>query len=349
MTKLHSGLANLALVSFSFLFPAAHVAAQDVYERQPEGVVILNGEYLKGPYSLLEDSEGRILINGRPIDVHLAPEEEDYEPTNGFRRRMMGRPSFSRRSRDWDESSLGASNRYGGQEEPFRAMQNTVNYGGVAVVSEATKELEVFPRNITLILVEQILGVSKDGADVLPKTLEGLLPQLQPDPDLLAYAKSFAAEAKVVEEENMRSINRVRLLDGAAYPLSTLGMCLVVLATGQLLLNRPPQRGEVSLPEVLSSNTTRFVMIIIAFSILDLVWTMLASHDGAMKELNPIGSQLTQNPILLVAYKVATTAMAATILICLRKVPNANLASWWMCLLLTLLTARWLVFNSLLV
>jgi hypothetical protein len=87
-------------------------------------------------------------------------------------------------------------------------------------------------------------------------------------------------------------------------------------------------------------------MLIAGLSAVDLAWTVLVSQAGAMRELNPIGSQMIGDPLQLVAFKVLVTTAAVGLLYFCRQIPLARQASWWSCLVLTLVAARWLVFNS---
>jgi hypothetical protein len=86
--------------------------------------------------------------------------------------------------------------------------------------------------------------------------------------------------------------------------------------------------------------------LIAALSGLDLVWTLLASHAGQMAELNPIGTQLLGNPLHLSLFKITATVASCSLLMFLRRHPRAQLATWWMCLICTVLTFRWLVLHS---
>jgi hypothetical protein len=86
--------------------------------------------------------------------------------------------------------------------------------------------------------------------------------------------------------------------------------------------------------------------LIAAFSGLDLVWTLLASGAGQMTELNPIGSHLLRNPLHLSLFKITATVVSCGLLMYLRQHQRAQLATWWMCLVCTVLTFRWLVLNS---
>ena len=90
----------------------------------------------------------------------------------------------------------------------------------------------------------------------------------------------------------------------------------------------------------------RSLAIVAALSLIDLVWTMAAAQNGTIRELNPLGSKMLDNPTQLFVFKFVATATAIALLYRLKKQPVAQMASWWSCLILTLLTARWLTFNS---
>jgi hypothetical protein len=62
--------------------------------------------------------------------------------------------------------------------------------------------------------------------------------------------------------------------------------------------------------------------------------------------MNPIGHELIDNPLHLMAFKLLVTSTAIGLLYVCRRIPLAQQASWWSCLVLTLVTARWLIFNS---
>ncbi len=126
-------------------------------------------------------------------------------------------------------------------------------------------------------------------------------------------------------------------------------MIAVVLGFGHLLSNKP-------LIETTSEDQADFtqaqrivgrsLLIVGILSAVDLVWTIAASQSGTMRELNPLGSQLLDNPMQLIIFKLVATSTAIGLLYWLHRQPIAQVASWWSCLVLTLLTARWLTFHS---
>ena len=151
---------------------------------------------------------------------------------------------------------------------------------------------------------------------------------------------------RAVEERNQAEIAARRNLDLSSYPLTVFGMVLVVIAFGNLLSNEAPLDIQSSESPVMERRVKIFLMLIAAFSVLDLIWTLLASRANALTELNPIGAQLITNPIGLLAFKALVTLGAIGILFALRSHRVAQRGAWWACLICTLLTVRWLTFNS---
>jgi hypothetical protein len=139
-----------------------------------------------------------------------------------------------------------------------------------------------------------------------------------------------------------------RRLDRFAFPLTIIGMVLVVFSFGHLLHYQP--RIQADNVELMAPQVIRAVrialLLLVALSTLDLIWTLLVSQAGAMRELNPVGSALINNPAALIALKIVATGTAVSILLFLHRRPFAQLVSWWGCLIYTLVVFRWLTFNS---
>lgn len=134
-----------------------------------------------------------------------------------------------------------------------------------------------------------------------------------------------------------------------AYPLTLLGMVLSVIAFGHLLKSLP-DHGAMRTNGGVTAEIVRATVVslglVIVLSGLDLVWTLLASQSGQMRELNPLASRLISDPQALIAFKAVATLIACGLLFALRHHGRAQLASWWICLICTMLTFRWLMFNS---
>lgn len=134
------------------------------------------------------------------------------------------------------------------------------------------------------------------------------------------------------------------------YGLSVVGMLLIALSAGTLLGNPPKNSGSwsriVRSPQTLTV-MQRCLVLIAAYSLFDLVATMLALKTGHVEEINPLGVGLILTPVALVAFKVASTCLGAGLLWKLKNYHGAQVASWWLCMVLTLVTVRWVTVQSL--
>ena len=162
-----------------------------------------------------------------------------------------------------------------------------------------------------------------------------------------AVALLNSSEARTLE--NYNTIEANRRLQAFAYPLTMFGMVMSVLSLGHLLQSAPRPKFEVvsdAWKSELAKATVYSLGLVIVLSALDLVWTVLASQAGQMTEINPIGNQLIESASLLSLFKALATLGSCALLFFLRHHPRAQLAAWWICLICTVLTFRWLVLHS---
>jgi hypothetical protein len=179
--------------------------------------------------------------------------------------------------------------------------------------------------------------------------------RFQPTPDLAERVRPLADKYKSVLEENEASHNRLKwyvFLDSKPlrYGVTVVAMLLAVIATGSLLNHRPTS--GVRWREIDSGGdgngmVVRNVVLLSVLGGFDLLLTLAAQQAGGFLELNPMGAELAGSPILLSAFKVTAFVVACAILVKLRHYRGAQIASWWLCLVCTILTFRWLTFNSL--
>jgi hypothetical protein len=172
----------------------------------------------------------------------------------------------------------------------------------------------------------------------------------EPSPEFLDRAGLILTRYDEAERENMAEVAATHRLQNFSYPLSMLGMIGTVIGFGHLLTHRPPV-GKRPLETDASPLAVQVLYyslaLVVLYSALDLAWTILAHQAGQMVEVNPLGSRLIHNIWQLVAFKVGATGIAVGLLLILRNYCRAQLAAWWICLVLTLLTARWLMMSSL--
>jgi len=134
-----------------------------------------------------------------------------------------------------------------------------------------------------------------------------------------------------------------------SYGVTIAAMGLAVVALGNLLSYRPENRSRWRDVDTIGDGVpmvVRNVVLLILLGVFDLVLTLAAQQTGGFLELNPLGSQLVESPGLLIAFKIVTLLGASLILVSLRRYRGAQIASWWLCLVCTVLAFRWLTYNS---
>jgi hypothetical protein len=131
--------------------------------------------------------------------------------------------------------------------------------------------------------------------------------------------------------------------------VTLLAMGLVVVAFGNLL-NLHPKQGarwrEVDQNGDGVGMVQRNVTLLILMGLFDLACTVAAQQAGGFLELNPLGTQMAADPLTLAAFKITTLVLSCGILLTLRRYRGAQAASWWMCLVVTVVALRWLTYNS---
>jgi hypothetical protein len=172
----------------------------------------------------------------------------------------------------------------------------------------------------------------------------------RPPDDLQKRAEACVADYERTQEKAEAEIRATQLLSRLNYPLTLASMILSVLAIGHLLGGRPhagkATRGIDDSPEMLYAHNWS-LFFAAAFSAIDLTWTLAAANANQLHELSPIGSQWIEEPRHLAGFKISVTFSALAILWLLRKYKRAQVAAWWICLVLTLLTIRWFAVGSL--
>ncbi|HUP78717.1 MAG TPA: DUF5658 family protein [Pirellula sp.] len=300
------------------------------------GFLILDGKFVLPPYKIGTSDSGELFVNQQKFSFESRAEPSRYASRSGYSRGSWNRGPGGRGS-------------YPSQADRIYGLLES---DSLLLLSNEQSQFEVYHDSELFDIIGAMLDQSDASIDVIPKSISTHLPDLRKDVELMTRLASFKSAIDSVAQRNHNSNQSAMRMDHFAFPLSLVGMVMVVFATGQLLLNPPPKPNRKILAgssDESSSNTYLFVTLIVAFSVLDLIWTILASHDNSMRELNPIGRHLIASPMLLICFKSLTTGVAVAILLHLRSHRRVHLAAWWLCLLLTMLTARWLMFNSLLI
>jgi len=130
------------------------------------------------------------------------------------------------------------------------------------------------------------------------------------------------------------------------------GFALAVWAFGTLLCCRPPighLRDNADFPDDSSRQVWRLVVVVVVLSLYDLVCTLLGRVAAGIWELNPVADSLMTNFSHVVAFKLALTAGAAALFLIARRCRLAQVGSWWIGVVYTVLILRWTTCNSLLI
>ena len=204
-------------------------------------------------------------------------------------------------------------------------------------------------RRIELILHSDLAGVSDVTTAEWRTALENFVADECFVNQYLEYEnamESLDADSNENSEAGLQVHDSTRTM----YGLSVVGMLLIALSAGTLLGHPPKKSGSwsriVSSPRTLSA-MQRCLVLIAAYSLFDLVATLLALKTGHVEELNPLGVGLILAPAALAAFKFSATCLGTGLLWRLKNYHGAQVASWWLCMVLTLVTVRWVTVQSL--
>lgn len=297
------------------------------------GFVIVDGRYLPPPYVVARQGE-QILINGEPFDKERL--------ANGLQRRR-GRNGRKRRSQplESDDDLETKVERFllnDGMAVRFPDGAVGTMHDGYSVVSVLLSEERSDAKLRTLMT---------DGPQrITSAQWSSLIEGFEVTDDLRTRFESDAAAWNGGIKESGSGSGRTM-----NYVLTVLGMLLAALAFGVVLGGRPSfgsKWSECNGSRESVQLVVRCVILIGLLSVFDLACTAIASHTVGFWELNPFGAIATTNPAVLVAFKLAFTLAGILILFKFRLYHGTQVASWWLCLILALVTARWVMFNSLL-
>lgn len=301
------------------------------------GYVFLEGVYLEAPY-LVQLEGNQLLVNGRPLPGKFSspPAAPESSP------------------RPWP------------QEEPRRVaeeVRQTLASQGLLVafadqppvsLTALTSSAEQVDACMSILLkrtqpadpLAVIFSQIPEGLD--SRQWRAWLENPQISAEGLRRMEEQLDFTQAAESKRRQTVDAQQRLDLLAYPVTLLGMVLCVYAIGHLLLHRPTDElttGTANVPRKLNPVAVSLLLIMVQGG-LDLFWTVLMFQTGEMKELNPIGGELISDPLSLLAFKGTATLVAVTLLFSLRNTPRGKLATWWICLTMTLVTVRWAAFNS---
>ena len=327
------------------------LAATALANVQAEGVaaghVFADGRYVEPPYVLegaTVDGRPAVVVNG--LSIPLAGQKRPDRTYDRRSRPGRGPGGFGPPPPRRRERPAGVD---------VAELRQTLESGGILVLNSGRDPVPLLVPgsggDLVAFLADPPGERSQDGrrADVASEDFRWASTVVLPE-SVTSEFRRLVGESEALEASNRRQLAWVRWADAAAYPLSIAAMVLTAAAMMHLL-SAPPSGAEVGVDGVISLRQdvllTRSLTLIGVLSALDLTNTLLNVNAGRMVEVNPIAAGLVTSASAVTAFKVALTGLACGLLYKLRFHVAARKAAWFGCMLLTLLTARWVMFGAL--
>jgi hypothetical protein len=318
-------------------------------EGQPieSGFVIVDGQYLSAPY-VVERRSADILINEHLVQEAAVPDwspgpgPRPFDPRGGWPRwghgpRPIDAGEIERRLRD---NALlvvreGEPARFIGWPDSLSVMNILLSDATAQQKVESLAEAQVQP--------------------VPPADWARIVEAFEPTSELAERVRSLTREYQAAadrEQAYSEGLKTRSLLESrwVIYTLTVMSMALAALAMGSLVIHPPDVRGRWR--DVLDGRdnvvlVARNVALLVLLGLCDLACTLVARQAGGFVELNPFIREPMGDPLVLASLKIPSLLGACLILLLLRRYRGAQVASWWLCLVCTVLSFRWLTFNSL--
>lgn len=333
-----------------------------------QGFLFVNGEYLAPPYAL-KLAAGELTVNGKKIECEPPNRGfgRGYGPPGPYGSPYGPQSPYGSGGGSGSPASSGSGGSRSGEAALWRfslnELQGQLGSGDLAVFCFAGQPYTVFDASATYDLLKAI--TAENGRALREVSVRERLPAqfdkavwdewwetFEPGGELLTRSAVLINRFEQSQRQADADMRASRLINQLSYPLAVGGMVLSVLAIGHLLGGRPHARQRVlgvdESPEMIHSLNWS-LLFVAAFTLLDLTWTILAANAGQMQELNPIGSHLIENPRHLAGFKLGITLPSLALIWLLRKYKRAQVAAWWICLVLTFVTLRWLTMSQLFV
>jgi len=239
-----------------------------------------------------------------------------------------------------------------------RQLTDEFHADQVVLLFEETGELIIIPDALEFDLCGVLLNSRTPETELLqnlagtepvgPETVrlwQEWLRSYSPSEQVIPLLAARYDKWKQAEDKNNREVAAMHRLESFSYPLTLLGMLVGVVSLGHLL--RWPRKDDLA---EAGSETVRAVEIalwlMLGMALIDLIWTILASQAGVMKEVNPLAEQLITSPLQLAVLKTFATGVGLAIFFLWRRRKQIQVATWWMCLVCVLVTFRWVIFDS---
>ncbi len=251
-------------------------------------------------------------------------------------------------------AEMGGAKTVGIKRDEFRAIRSMLECGGVVILSDTCNPLLLEQSRGGFELIqslthlpgpqrEELLDSAFAAAFIEPEPdMRSWLGNLDPSDELADRAVKHVNRVQKTEATNLATVAAVRRFYDFSYPITVVAMATFVFSIGSLLAVRPQELVAVAVSKD-ETSVHKFLLLIAAMSMIDLVWTLLAHQANHIIEINPVGGALLNDPNRVILFKVLATGLAIGILYRVRTSPFARKACWWVCLTLALLMARWII------
>lgn len=187
------------------------------------------------------------------------------------------------------------------------------------------------------------------GSELKEELMEDTAPSEQNLARLHEALDAFEAEAARLDAEVVVELSTAKQAEWSSYLFTVIALMLAALSFGHLLTANPPRRQrwtQIDASPIATRTVIESLVLIGLLSCVDLLWTTTMSTEVHFQEMNPVGNHFLLEGASLTAFKVVSLASALALLFFLRKFKGAQLASWWTCMVCTLVTFRWIVLDS---
>jgi hypothetical protein len=314
------------------------------------GFLIVDGRYVPPPYVIKQRGDD-VFVNGHLI---LAERTPKWSPQPGWRPPATG-PGWQGGAGRWGWN--------GGQRRTLlfswserRLQSNSLlfvlqdNLAGFVPADDAIEVLDILFCDATSEQKTRALADAQVGPFSSTQWAK-IAASFQPTPDLTERIRQRKEENARSDRENRAACRRIAILNSVPirYGVTVAALVLGVIALGSLLNHRPKSRARWSEIDRNGDGVRmaiRNIVLLAVLSVFDLALTLLAEQAGGFLELNPLATNMDGNPIYLASFKITVLCACCLVLAVLSKYRGAQTASWWLCLVCTILTFRWLTFNS---
>lgn len=187
------------------------------------------------------------------------------------------------------------------------------------------------------------------GSELKAALTEDTAPTEQTIARLRETLDAFESEAARLDADVVVQLSTAKQAEWGSYLFTVVAMMLAALSFGHLLTANPPRRQrwtQIDASPIATRTVIESLVLIGLLSCIDLLWTTTMSTEIHFQEMNPVGNHFLLEGTSLTAFKVVSLASALALLFFLRKFKGAQMASWWTCMVCTLVTFRWIVLDS---